>query len=155
MNHIVYKITIDYKDQEPKYYIGSKSNCRFVNGVILDSNGKEYWGSSRDKTFLEDMNVNSKKIDVLCVFDDYEDALTKERELHIVNDVVASTRFFNKSIATESTYSNPEYASYKHVKTGDVVRLRRNHKLVKNGTYVGVTKGVPMRDGVKEILSKK
>jgi len=94
------------------------------------------------------------EVEVLFV-GEYDSVLEKERELHLHHDVVANDEFFNLAIATTSTYSNPEYGTYRSVSSGKVARLPRNHPSVISGKWVGVTKGRPMAEGVKVMLRKR
>tara|TARA_B100000929_G_scaffold290599_1_gene284970 strand:+ start:103625 stop:104788 length:1164 start_codon:yes stop_codon:yes gene_type:complete len=142
--NIVYKITfLDRKENNiyPYIYIGSKSNCNFVDGKIIDRNGNSYYGSSTWPNYYEIVKKGNLKIELLFHSENYNECLMKEKELHLKEDVVANPEYFNKTIASISNYSDPSYATYKHTLYGKIVRLPRNHPLVENGTYVGVTKG--------------
>lgn len=144
--HIVYEIII-YRDILPNRYIGSKSNCQIYDGKIYNSKvkefkpNKEYFGSSRDKEYKNVVQKHGYKVEILYECTDYKDALNKERELHLKFDVVASTEYFNKSIAQDNTYSNPDFATYRHSSINKCARLPRNHPKVLSGEWVGVTKG--------------
>lgn len=143
--HIVYIIEFSGRvvnNQYPCYYIGSKSNCHFSEGRIIDSNGKPYYGSSTSLEYNSLIFKEQINISILFETDNYEECLSMERRFQQKYDVVADIRFFNKAIATINTYSNPEYATYKHVDyTNHVRRLPINHPLVLAGIWVGVTKG--------------
>jgi len=142
MKHIVYLIKIN-RETFPNKYIGSKSNCEVVEGRIFDKSGRPYVGSSTDKEYQNIMKYCSDyAVQILGTFDTFNEAILAERDTHISNDVVASPEFFNKAIATISNYSDPEYATYKHVGTGKVCRLPRAHPKVLSGEWVGVSKGV-------------
>lgn len=144
--HIVYLIQLK-RDEFPNKYIGSKSNCSLKEGKIYDSRGKVYIGSSTDKRLKELIDSGTDySIQIIATFDNYNDALIAERDCHLKLDVVASPEFFNKSVATISTYTNPEYATYKHNTTQKVARLPRNHEKVLSGEWVGVTKGVVLSE---------
>lgn len=149
MLHIVYLIKVN-REELPNRYIGSKSNCSVVNGKIYDSRGKPYIGSSADKTYKSIVEFCSYTLQVLGEFADYDIALQAEKNAHIRHDVVASPEFFNKSIATISNYSDPSFATYKHVETGKVARLPRDHIKVKAGEWVGVSKGTKFTDEEKK-----
>ena len=152
MSNIVYLMRF-HRTELPNLYIGSKSNCKVVDGKMYGSRGL-YEGSSRDPTFAS-LISSGIGYDLIVVgeFSNYDDALTAERAAHIRHDVVASPKFFNKSLALENTYSNPEYATYKHVATGKVARLLRSHPDVVAGEWVGVTKGRIMPDSERGIRS--
>lgn len=142
MQHIVYMIEL-HRDKLPQYYIGSKSNCSIVEGKIIDRRGKNYTGSAKDTSLKEAIKSGCPySIHVLGTFDVYETALENEKLIQIQNDVVASPYFFNRSLACENTYTNPEYATYKHSLTGKVARLRRDHPDVISRVWVGMTAGV-------------
>ena len=145
--HCVYKITFterELREIYPCYYIGSKSNYTInENGNLVGRKrgAKEYWGSSDDKLFKSLIkNDTTKTISIIKSFEDYSDCLEYERNIQLELDVVANKEYFNKSIAMENNYTNPEYATYKNIHTGKCVRLPRNHVLVLNGEYVGVSK---------------
>lgn len=139
--HIVYLIKFN-RDKIPNMYIGSKSNCTVDGNKIIDKNGNLYMGSSKVKEFVELVTSGvGYELFVLGEYHSFSEALSAEREAHIANDVVASPKFFNRIKANESNYSNPEFATYKHVSTGKVARLERNHPSVLSGEWVGVTKG--------------
>ena len=143
--HIVYLIEFDI-DTLPNRYIGSKSNARVQDDKIIGQRGI-YTGSSKDSTYKKLIKEGtSYKVTVLGEFEIYEEALAYERKCHIEYDVVASTEYFNKAIAGQSTYSNPAYATYKHTKIDKIARLPRDHPLVLDGTWVGVSKGVVLTE---------
>ena len=145
MKHIVYLIKV-HREELPNRYIGSKSNCIVENGKILTNRKKEYVGSAMDATYKEIVSTFGYTLQVLGEFQTYYDALEAERDLHIKHDVVASCEYFNKSVATISNYADPDYATYKHVGTGKIARLKRNHPLVLSGDWVGVTKGITLSE---------
>ena len=154
--NVIYKIIfIDRlkSNIKPYYYIGSKTNCSIINGKIIDSVGNEYYGSSKYKNYKEITKIEKIEINILFQSDDisYKDLLLLEKEYHILNDVVTSTEYFNLNIATINNYSDPEYGTYKHIETNKYVRLKRDHPLVLNGTYVGATKN---SKHTKETLNK-
>lgn len=149
--HIVYKITFNNRldrGTPPYYYIGSKSNCVYDGGVIYDKNGNPYYGSSTWEGYSDIVGESVDHLSVECLeyCDSYNQCLNVEREYHIKNDVAANPEYFNKTIAMVNTYSDPDYATYKNINTGKVVRLPRDHPMVENGEYVGVTKGVILSD---------
>lgn len=147
--NIVYMIEL-LREENPRFYIGSKSNCSIVDGKILDKRGKIYIGSAKDKSLKESIeNGCIFKLHVLGVFKKYEQALIYERLVHIQNDVAASIRFFNRNIANENNFSNPDYATYKHSITGKIARLKRNHPDVLSKMWVGITSGQNQSDETK------
>ena len=152
MSNIVYLMKF-HRTELPNLYIGSKSNCKVVDGRMYGKRGL-YEGSSRDSTFASLVKSGiGYDLFVIGEFSSYDDALRAERAAHIRHDVVASPKFFNKSLALENNYSNPEYATYKHVETGKVARLKRMHPDVISGEWVGVTKGRVMPDSERGIRS--
>lgn len=140
MKHVVYLVTF-HREQLPNKYIGSKSNAMIVDGKIMKNRREAYVGSSNCKLFLEAKDTCSYTLEILGSFDDYDEALEAEHNIHVLYDVVASPIFFNKSIARVNNYTNPNYATYRHVETGKTARLPRNHPRVLDGEWVGVTKG--------------
>jgi hypothetical protein len=147
--HIVYLLTFPNRVSLgllPNLYIGSKSNCTVVDGIIFDSSGKKYYSSSEDYEFLE--LVKSKEPVIAEIIfsseDSYTDILLMERDLHISEDVVANTRYFNKSIATINSYTDPNYSTVRHIHTNKCVRLPRDHHMILSGEYIGVTSGYTM-----------
>jgi hypothetical protein len=143
--NIVYKLIFNRRrenNQMPYFYIGSKSNCSVVDGKIIDKFGKEYYGSSTWKNYEDIVSSDDVSIVILDEVDgNYDSLMLCEREHQLNNDVVASPEYFNKSLCQANTYSNPEYATYKHRETNKTVRLPRTHPSVLNGDYVGVTYG--------------
>lgn len=146
--HIVYKLIFENRKRNniaPYYYIGSKSNCSITDGVIYDKRSKEYFGSSKYKKYKNIIDEEKDNI-TLVIYEqsnDYNYILKKEAEYQENENAVISPEYFNLSIAnTKSNFTNPEYATYKHHLIEDkIIRLPRNHELVLNGTYVGVSKG--------------
>jgi len=123
-----------------------------VDGTIIDRHGKPYYGSSfwHGYDSIVESSRQHIKVDVLAAIktDEYRDLIARERELQLERDVVADTRFFNKSIAGVNTFADPNYATFRHTTTNKTVRLRRDHPLVIAGLYRGVTSGMtfPERD---------
>lgn len=144
MKNVVYLITFlnrKIKKEYPFRYIGSKSNAILKNKKIFSRNNKEYRSSSKHKEFLKAINSEKYNVKILYIGKNYHDILKKEKEYHLKFNVVKNEKFFNLAIAMENTFSNPEYGTYKHIDTGNVVRLKRNDEDVINGIYVGVSKG--------------
>lgn len=147
--NIVYRLIFNKRKErleEPYMYIGSKSNCKIENGLIIDSNNKIYYGSSSIKNWNELVNQDEITVEVLKEFEEYNDALNFEASIQKSLDVVASTEYFNLAIATVNSYTDPSYATYKHIRTEKCVRLPRNHEKVLSGEYAGVTKGTVLNE---------
>lgn len=145
--HCVYKITFlsrKLTNTLPYLYIGSKSNFTYFDGILYGSDGNPYYGSSTwdDYSKIVEENIGSIKVDILKTFDNYEECLEYEKFIQISENAVQSPEYFNKALASESNFSSPDFATYRHIKSGKVVRLRRDDPFVLNGTYVGVTKGI-------------
>jgi hypothetical protein len=126
---------------QPYYYIGSKSNCSFNGKEIIDSKGKVYYGSSLWENYESICKNEEIKVYIISEFEDYQECLNYEKLMHVKHDVVADTRYFNKSIATISSYSDPSYGSFRNIITGKTVRLPKDHPKVLNGEYVNCNKG--------------
>lgn len=144
--YIVYLVEfIDRMNLEisPWRYIGSKSRAIVIDNKIIDEDGKEYKTSSCFKGFHEIFDSSDKIITCLGVFDNFEDMLQFEHDIHIKYDVAADTTYFNKVVASISSLTEPGYGTYKHKATGDVVRLPINHHLV-GIDYFGVSKGIKL-----------
>ncbi len=142
--HIVYLIIFPERLNNkiyPCYYIGSKSNGTVVNNTILDKRNKEYIGSSTYKDYDEIYHTNQKEIFCLYETSDYKECISVEKYSHILYDVVADIRFFNKGIASINNFSNPDYATYRHTEYDEYRRLPKDHPLVKNKTWVGTSTG--------------
>jgi len=155
--NIVYKITFTKRKADgimPYLYIGSKTNCSFKNGIIYDSRNKAYYGSSTVKNYKEIVQSDICKTEILYTSEDYEDVLHCEREEQIKANVVSSPEYFNKSLAMENTFHNPNYATYKHKETGKIVRLSKDDVLVLNGEYVGVTFGNKLSEETKQKIAR-
>lgn len=142
--HIVYLIIFTERLKNnifPCYYIGSKSNGKVINNVILDKNNKEYIGSATYKDYKEIYYENSKEIYCLYESIEYRDCINAEKYFHLLYDVVADIKFFNKGIASINNFSHPGYGTYRHsILTNEYRKLPINHPLVENKTWIGVTK---------------
>jgi len=153
--NIVYLIKLNRKTL-PNKYIGSKSNCSVENSRIIDNRGNFYTGSSKDKEYKDIMNFcDDYTVQILAQFDNYEDALIAERQIHLKYDVVASPEYFNKSIATVNNFTNPEYATFKHSITNKIARLSRTHPRVLSGEWVGVSKGTQLSEETRKKIGRK
>lgn len=145
--HVVYKITFKKRLQDntpPYYYVGSKSNCTYSDGVLYDNRNNPYYGSSSWESYDRLVEEGECHAEIIKSFDSYTDALNYERTIQVGLDVVANPDYFNLGIATINNFTSPNFATYKHKDTGKCVRLDRNHPNVLDGTYVGVTKGVEL-----------
>lgn len=143
MNCVYRLIFNKRKDQRimPYMYIGSKSNVIYENGIILNKNGTPYYGSSSYDNYSEIVKEEDIYVEIIKEFENYTNALNFESVIQKNLDVVADPRYFNLSIATVNNFTDPDYATYKHVLTGKTVRLPRNHPRVLSREYVGVTTG--------------
>lgn len=156
--NFVYKIVFNNRIKEntpPFYYIGSKTNASYVDGKIIDSNGREYYGSSRYPGYYD--FIDNVTVEILEQFDEIEHAELLERENFYQKQVKVKTNpdYFNLDYACgHNSYANSDFASYKHHITGKCIRLERNHPLVKSGEYVGVTKGAKCSDAHRKLISE-
>lgn len=82
--------------EPPYYYIGSKRNCFYKNGILYTSSGKEYWSSCAQPRFLKALEQEKPEVKILHVC---SDALDEEERYHLFYDVVKSPLFFNKACA--------------------------------------------------------
>lgn len=154
-SHFVYKVTFPRLVSLPDrmcYYIGSKSNATFENGILYDNKRNEYWGSSREATYKSILLEEEKTIEILFFTDNYAECLAKERDFHLKYDVVTDKKYFNKTIACDkSTYTDPEYGTFRHKETRKFVRLKKDHPLVISGDYVNANFGMrTYNDGCNE-----
>ncbi|UCR81190.1 homing endonuclease [Escherichia phage PSD2002] len=68
--NIVYKMTWlnrQANNIKPFSYIGSKTNCTFENGVIIDCKGKEYWTSCEQSRFKEAIEEEKPIVEILAI----------------------------------------------------------------------------------------
>lgn len=139
--NVVYKLIFESRierNEMPYYYIGSKANIDIVDGMMIDKQGKFYLGSSKYPNYKTITQNEDIRVEILY---EGKDILVKERDYHIKYDVVTNPEYFNLGIATISPFNTTGYGSYKHVVTGKVVKLLKDHPDVVSGVYVGVTKG--------------
>jgi hypothetical protein len=154
--HIVYKFifTERLKNKTPPYYyIGSKSNCEFKNGKIYDNRGNIYCGSLKTINKAE-VKTDAVHVELLAEFTTYTNALNYESQIQKAFDVVADFEYYNRAITTVNNFSDPDYATYKHIDTGKTVRLLRNHSKVISGEYVSVSKGTKLSDETRTKISQ-
>lgn len=155
--NIVYRIIFNKRKQMgmmPFMYIGSKSNASIIDGIIHDKRGNPYYGSSCYKDYLQMVEEDDITVEILKDFSEYVDALNYESFIQQKLDVVADTSYFNLNIATVNNFTDPNYATYKHIITGKTVRLPRNHPAVKRGDYVGVSKGTFLTEEQKSKIGR-
>lgn len=157
--NVVYILTFEKRIKEgnpPYFYIGSKSNCNLSEGCILDKNGNPYYGSSTWDGYGDMVIDDTPKYKILWKSNEcsYDELITKEKEFQIQYDCVASPEFFNKALASVSNYADPNYATFKHIQTGKIVRLPIYHPMVLAEEYKGVTYGCVLDNERKEYLSK-
>lgn len=100
--NVVYWFTFEtrLKNKTPPYfYIGSKHNCAFENGVIIDlkyTSRREYWSSCEQADFLEAIQLEKPTVKILDVC---EDVLDEEEWYHSHYNIPKSPLFFNKATA--------------------------------------------------------
>jgi predicted RNA-binding protein YlxR (DUF448 family) len=123
--------------------------------VIYCRRNNAYYGSSSWPEYNKIVDEDDISVKILkSNDDDYTAILNYESVIQQQLDVVASPLYFNKSIATVNTYTDPSYATYKHVETGKCVRLPRSHPLVELGVYVGVTKGSVIPEEIRKKIGR-
>lgn len=149
--NIVYLITFTdrlNRNLKPYYYVGSKSNCNIIDGkIVSEKNNRVYYGSSRSILYKQLISDNEPFIvTVLDTADVFKELLEKELFWHKKLNVVESNEYFNKSMAIISNFSDSEYANYRHIDSGKIVRLHINDEELKTGKFVGITKGVPCKN---------
>lgn len=161
MKHYVYELIFEERKRnniKPYKYIGSKNKTIFENGILLGRN-KPYYGSPKWGGYDQILEKEKPKVVILHELDynaSHTELLELEKKEQLKMSVVSNPDYFNLSIATtKSNYTNPDYASYKHITTGKTVRLRRDHKMVKSGEYVGVSKNTKLPLEVKQRIGRK
>lgn len=157
MKHFVYIIKFITRIENktpPYYYIGSKTNATYVDGVILNDRGVPYYGSSRYKNYKEYLNNSIIEVDILHKTNNVSELL--ELELYEQKKVKAKTNplYFNLGYASKNTFNKCGYGTYKHHITGKIVRLKTNNPLVLNKTYIGATTGYKQTTETKNKISK-
>lgn len=140
-----------HNNTHPYMYVGSKSNSYIENGIIYKDNGVKYLTSSEDIKSVIDFETHH--FVELYKNEDYEEVLLREAQIQISMDAVASTSFFNNSIAAQNSFTFPNYGTYKNTITGKIARLPTNHPYVLSKEWVGVTKGVPLSPGHRANIS--
>ncbi len=156
--HIIYIIIFQDRREKgifPHSYIGSKTNCTVVDGVILDKKGKPYWGSSTS----EEMKIllqseEPKHAVVLYKSDTHENLIQMEYKIQVQNDVLASPLFFNKGLAGSNIFTDPLFATYRNIETGVFVRLLRTDPRI-GLLFVGTTAFTPEEKQVLEQQKKQ
>jgi hypothetical protein len=146
MKHIVYKFIFKNRltrNDPPFYYIGSKSNCAVKDGFIIDKQNKKYFGSSNSKLYKEAIKDENPILEILGEFQNYNECLQYERQMHIENDVAKNHEYFNLSIACDkSTYTNPDYCTVRHKDyPNKFIRMRKDDPLILNGTFINANAG--------------
>ena len=144
--NIVYKIIFTKRKTEknyPYYYIGSKSNCEFIDGKIIDKRNNAYYGSSSYKDYKEivKQNISEIEIEILYFSNDYKDVLNKEHLIQIQHNVVISPEYFNQSYANINNYTDPDYSTMKNLKSGKICKIPSDHPEIISGEWVGLTTG--------------
>lgn len=145
----------------PYFYIGSKVNCEFENGLIYvcNRNGertkKIYYGSSEYKDYHNIVKNSHIEVEILEKCDDPKLLPILERNYHIERDVMKSIEYFNLSINTISTFAMGGYGTYRHKDDPyKRIRLPVNDPLVINGTYIGATSGYKPSDDTRKKISE-
>jgi hypothetical protein len=161
--NIIYKITFHERLENktpPYYYIGSKSNCNFKDGVIFANDGKEYWGSSRYEGYPGNSSCATAEIIKEVNSEVYNDLIIEEYNVQVKYDAVRSSEYFNLSYATINTFAEPGYAVYMHKDAPNKkIRLKSGDSLIESGEYVHVNSGriidkAVVDNWVKKVSSK-
>ena len=96
--NIVYKFTSKVTG---KWYIGSKTECKVVDGYILNRNGRKYFTSSFDKDLIEEFSKGNMVLEIL------EDNVNREVILDVESkwqeryNVMTDPLCYNKVIANQ------------------------------------------------------
>lgn len=97
----------------PKFYIGSKQNCNFNNGLIFDKHGKPYNTSSKYVNEYVKCGGNVC-FDVICVVDNIDELLEIEQFYQKQYNAVSNIEFANMSYATTNNFVKSNYATVKN-----------------------------------------
>lgn len=100
--NIIYKLSFEDKQTNPKYYIGCKSECAIkdIDGIptiISLKDDRPYYGSASSKIFQEDFKQYKLKAEILEIVPDRNNLLTKEHEYLIKYDCANSNEYYNIS----------------------------------------------------------
>lgn len=101
--NIIYLLTNISKDQNPKYYIGSKLECDIIPvfnipSIVSLKSGKVYYGSSSNKEMQKDLlDGNHFRAEVLEVVLNRDEVRRRENEWLVELDVANSERYYNLS----------------------------------------------------------
>jgi hypothetical protein len=151
--YIVYKLTFKTRESTntlPCYYIGSKSNCKVINGVIINEDGSEYWSSSKSSSFAESLSKELPEVEILYEGTSAKDVNQEENRLQRLVNADTSPYYFNQFVAPVNNFTWDNYGSFKHIDYPEkCCRLPLDHPLVLNRTYVGVTYGVRLTEEEK------
>lgn len=148
--HAVYKVTFNdriERNDPPFYYIGSCANYRYENNILYNRLNHIYWGSSGYIGYKEICKIDNPIVEILYSFKNYKDATAKERELHLLYDVVRDYQYFNLRNANDKTnYHELGYSYYIHKITGKRIRLKTDDLMVLDGTYIHFRKGTKLSE---------
>lgn len=98
--NILYKLTLVGKEDNPKYYVGCKSECSIqlidsIPTIVSLKTGRPYYGSSRSPLFLEDCKKYEIKAEIIEQITNRDDMLVIEHEYLKKNLCAESPEYYN------------------------------------------------------------
>lgn len=79
---------------KPFRYIGSKTNCRILNDVIIDSHDKEYWSSCEQQRFKDAMLEEIPEVRIIASLE-IDDIINRERDEQLKVEARDNEDYFN------------------------------------------------------------
>lgn len=104
--NIVYKFTSKVTG---KWYIGSKTECKVVEGYILNRTGKKYFTSSKDPELIQEFIDGNMELEVLAEKVAREELLDLESEYQKNSNAVKDPMCYNMVLANQLDHSNCTY----------------------------------------------
>jgi hypothetical protein len=155
--NIIYRIVFEsrfQRNEKPFYYIGSKSNCKFIEGKLFKGS-KEYRGSSKYNGYHNLFETETYHVEVLEILDNHKELIKREYEVQKQHSVVESLDYFNLNYAIDNLFCASGYGTYKSVHNKNkVIRLPIDHPLVLSGEYVGVSKGNTLTEETRKKIGR-
>ena len=157
--NVVYKMTNQTRlanNTPPFYYIGSKNNCEYVDGLIIDKYGKPYFSSTKSVVLKEHLKSDVFTFEILLKKDetDVTDINHYERDEQLKVPIkIWNSEYYNKAYAI-SGFTTNGFANY-HYGDNKIVSLPINHPDVLSGKAIAQQKGRIVGEKEREILRKR
>lgn len=142
--NVVYKMINQTRlknNTPPYYYIGSKTNCTFENGIIFDKFGKKYYSSTKSIVLKEHLKTDKFIFEILFVkaeTDSVDINFYERKEQMNINKKNWDLEYYNKAYAI-SGFTTSGFANY-HFGDGKIISLPINHPDVLSGKAIGQQK---------------